>query len=88
VENITDDRAENVPFFAGRSTPGQKIVLDNCRFVESIVLSSISAPLLGCAVPAFAGFVQLVTGTSYGIIAPLTNGVTSIVDEGDFDAER
>ena len=29
-----------------------------------------------------------VTGTSYGIIAPLTNGVTSIVDEGDFDAER
>jgi len=28
-----------------------------------------------------------VTGTSYGIIAPLTNGVTSIVDEGDFDAE-
>jgi acetyl-CoA synthetase len=29
-----------------------------------------------------------VTGTSYGIIAPLTNGVTSIVDEGDFDPER
>ena len=29
-----------------------------------------------------------VTGTSYGIIAPLTIGVTSIVDEGDFDAER
>jgi acetyl-CoA synthetase len=29
-----------------------------------------------------------VTGTSYGIIAPLTNGVTSIVDEGDFDVER
>jgi acetyl-CoA synthetase len=29
-----------------------------------------------------------VTGTSYGIIAPLTNGITSIVDEGDFDAER
>jgi acetyl-CoA synthetase len=29
-----------------------------------------------------------VTGTSYGIIAPLTNGVTSIVDESDFDAER
>jgi acetyl-CoA synthetase len=29
-----------------------------------------------------------VTGTSYGIIAPLTNGVTTIVDEGDFDAER
>jgi acetyl-CoA synthetase len=29
-----------------------------------------------------------VTGTSYGIIAPLTNGVTSIVDEGDFDAAR
>jgi acetyl-CoA synthetase len=29
-----------------------------------------------------------VTGVSYGIIAPLTNGVTSIVDEGDFDAER
>ncbi|HZT07522.1 MAG TPA: acetate--CoA ligase [Chloroflexota bacterium] len=29
-----------------------------------------------------------VTGTSYGIISPLTNGVTSIVDEGDFDAER
>ena len=27
-----------------------------------------------------------VTGTSYGIIAPLTLGVTSIVDEGDFDA--
>jgi len=29
-----------------------------------------------------------VTGTSYGIIAPLTNGVTSLIDEGDFDAER
>jgi acetyl-CoA synthetase len=27
-----------------------------------------------------------VTGTSYGIIAPLTNGVTSIVDESEFDA--
>ena len=29
-----------------------------------------------------------VTGTSYGIIAPLANGVTSIVDEADFDATR
>jgi acetyl-CoA synthetase len=29
-----------------------------------------------------------VTGTTYGIIAPLTNGVTSIVDEADFDMER
>jgi len=29
-----------------------------------------------------------VTGTSYGIISPLTHGVTSIVDEGDFDARR
>jgi acetyl-CoA synthetase len=29
-----------------------------------------------------------ITGTSYGIIAPLTAGITSIVDEGDFDAER
>jgi len=29
-----------------------------------------------------------VTGTSYGIISPLVHGVTSIVDEGDFDAER
>jgi acetyl-CoA synthetase len=29
-----------------------------------------------------------VTGTSYGIVAPLTNGVTMIVDEADFDAER
>jgi acetyl-CoA synthetase len=29
-----------------------------------------------------------VTGTSYGIIAPLTNGITSIVDEADFEAER
>jgi len=29
-----------------------------------------------------------VTGTSYGIVAPLSIGVTSIVDEGDFDAER
>ncbi|MEW6210053.1 MAG: acetate--CoA ligase [Acidobacteriota bacterium] len=29
-----------------------------------------------------------VTGTSYGIIAPLTNEVTMIVDESDFDAER
>jgi len=29
-----------------------------------------------------------VTGTSYGIIAPLALGVTSIVDEADFDAER
>ena len=29
-----------------------------------------------------------VTGTSYGIIAPLTNGVTSIIDEAEFDAAR
>jgi acetyl-CoA synthetase len=29
-----------------------------------------------------------VTGTSYGIIAPLTNGVTSVIDEAEFDAER
>lgn len=29
-----------------------------------------------------------VTGTSYGIIAPLLHGITSIIDEADFDAER
>jgi len=29
-----------------------------------------------------------VTGTSYGIISPLSHGLTSIIDEGDFDAER
>ena len=29
-----------------------------------------------------------VTGTSYGIIAPFTHGITSIVDEAEFDAER
>ena len=29
-----------------------------------------------------------VTGTSYGIISPLSNGVTMIVDEADFDAQR
>jgi acetyl-CoA synthetase len=29
-----------------------------------------------------------VTGTSYGIVSPLTHGVTSIVDEAEFDAER
>jgi len=29
-----------------------------------------------------------VTGTSYGIVAPLLHGVTSVVDEADFDAER
>ena len=29
-----------------------------------------------------------VTGTSYGIIAPLSLGVTVVVDEGDFDAQR
>ena len=29
-----------------------------------------------------------VTGTSYGIIAPLTNGMTSIIDEAEFDAAR
>jgi acetyl-CoA synthetase len=29
-----------------------------------------------------------VTGTSYGILAPLLHGVTSIVDEAEFDAER
>ncbi|OSC24435.1 acetate--CoA ligase [Mycobacterium vulneris] len=29
-----------------------------------------------------------VTGTSYGIISPLLHGVTSIVDEAEFDAER
>jgi acetyl-CoA synthetase len=29
-----------------------------------------------------------VTGMSYGMIAPLTHGVTSIVDEGEFDPDR
>ncbi len=29
-----------------------------------------------------------VTGTSYGIVSPLVHGVTTIVDEGDFDARR
>lgn len=29
-----------------------------------------------------------VTGTSYGIISPLLHGVTSIIDEADFDAQR
>ena len=29
-----------------------------------------------------------VTGTSYGIISPLTHGITSIIDETEFDAER
>ncbi len=29
-----------------------------------------------------------VTGTSYGIIAPLLHGVTSIIDEAEFDAEH
>ncbi|MCP5100594.1 MAG: acetate--CoA ligase [Chloroflexi bacterium] len=29
-----------------------------------------------------------VTGTSYGIIAPLTHGVTSIIDEAEFNAKR
>jgi acetyl-CoA synthetase len=29
-----------------------------------------------------------VTGTSYGIVAPLVHGVTTIVDEAEFDAER
>jgi acetyl-CoA synthetase len=29
-----------------------------------------------------------VTGTSYGIVSPLSNGVTVITDEAEFDAER
>jgi acetyl-CoA synthetase len=29
-----------------------------------------------------------ITGTSYGIVTPLLHGVTSIVDEAEFDAER
>lgn len=29
-----------------------------------------------------------VTGTSYGIIAPLVHGITNIVNQGDFDAQR
>jgi acetyl-CoA synthetase len=29
-----------------------------------------------------------VTGTSYGIVSPLTVGVTSVVDEAEFDVER
>ena len=29
-----------------------------------------------------------VTGTSFGIISPMTNGVTMVVDEAEFDAER
>jgi acetyl-CoA synthetase len=29
-----------------------------------------------------------VTGTSYGLVSPLTHGVTMVVDEADFEAER
>jgi acetyl-CoA synthetase len=29
-----------------------------------------------------------VTGTSYGIVAPLTHGVTAVVDEAEFDSAR
>jgi acetyl-CoA synthetase len=29
-----------------------------------------------------------ITGTSYGIVSPLTNGLTMVVDEAEFDAER
>ena len=29
-----------------------------------------------------------VTGTAYGVIAPLTHGITCLVDEGEFDAAR
>jgi acetyl-CoA synthetase len=29
-----------------------------------------------------------ITGTSYGIVSPLTNGATMIVDQAEFDAER
>jgi acetyl-CoA synthetase len=29
-----------------------------------------------------------VTGTSYGLVAPLAHGVTNVVDEAEFDAER
>ena len=29
-----------------------------------------------------------VTGTSYGIISPLVNGITSIIDQADFEIER
>jgi acetyl-CoA synthetase len=29
-----------------------------------------------------------VTGISYGILAPLLHGITNVVDEGDFDAQR
>jgi acetyl-CoA synthetase len=29
-----------------------------------------------------------VTGSSYGVISPLVNGITSIVDEAEFDVER
>jgi len=29
-----------------------------------------------------------VTGTSYGIVSPLTNGISMIIDEAEFDAER
>ncbi|MFO1317705.1 MAG: acetate--CoA ligase [Burkholderiales bacterium] len=29
-----------------------------------------------------------VTGTSYGIVAPLLHGVTSLIDESEFDADR
>jgi acetyl-CoA synthetase len=29
-----------------------------------------------------------VTGTSYGVVAPLTCGVTSVIDEAEFDADR
>ena len=35
-----------------------------------------------------AGGRRVVSGTSYGVSAPLLHGVTNIVDEAEFDAER
>lgn len=38
--------------------------------------------------PALLHFTSGTTGMSYGILAPLAHGITMVVDEGDFDAER
>ncbi len=59
---------------------------------EAVVAHSDTGRVVLCLEPGITFWCTAdpgwVTGTSYGIIAPLVNGVLSIVDEADFDAER
>ncbi len=88
VEPTSPDTPALLHFTSGTTGPPKCVVLTHEAVVVAhrtgrLVLDLHDGDTFWCT--ADQGWV---TGTIYGIIAPLTNGVTSIIDEADMDAER